>query len=74
MKWPMKEKRSELCATAMALAASNLSGVSNDGLCVWCGSVQGGCEPDAQEYKCEGCGNNTVFGAEEVLINSGGFL
>ena len=38
------------------------------GYCTTCGEEQGGCEPDAREYECESCGENTVFGAEELLI------
>jgi len=26
------------------------------------------CEPDAREYDCPDCGENTVYGAEEALI------
>lgn len=26
------------------------------------------CEPDASEYDCPECGNNTVYGAEEALF------
>lgn len=26
------------------------------------------CEPDAREYDCPTCGNNTVYGAEEALM------
>jgi len=38
------------------------------GICIDCGSEQGGCEPDARKYKCEDCGKNTVYGAEELLL------
>ena len=41
------------------------------GYCTTCGEEQGGCEPDAREYECESCGENTVFGAEELLIMQG---
>lgn len=26
------------------------------------------CEPDAHEYMCDKCGQQTVFGAEEALL------
>lgn len=42
--------------------------LDNPGLCVACGNEQGGCEPDAREYKCENCGKRTVYGPEELLI------
>lgn len=32
------------------------------GLCVSCGMTQGGCETDAQGYKCNSCGANKVHG------------
>uniref|UniRef100_A0A6M3LTN7 Uncharacterized protein n=1 Tax=viral metagenome TaxID=1070528 RepID=A0A6M3LTN7_9ZZZZ len=38
------------------------------GICVLCGGEQGGCEPDARAYWCEGCGGNGVYGAEELII------
>ena len=66
-KYP-QEKRIEMSNTALALAEENLFGTSNDGLCLQCGSVQGGCEPDARKYKCEDCGKHTVYGAEEAVM------
>ena len=68
MSWPMKEKREELCNTAMALAEDCMFGTSNDGLCLWCGSIQRGCEPDARKLKCEDCEKSTVYGAEEAVM------
>lgn len=38
------------------------------GFCLTCGHEQSGCEPDARNYKCEGCGEEEVFGAAEILI------
>lgn len=38
------------------------------GFCTACGAEQGGCEPDAQNYECESCGERKVFGAEQLLI------
>lgn len=40
------------------------------GICIACGSEQGGCEPDARKYECENCGENKVYGAEELLLSS----
>jgi len=39
------------------------------GFCLECGFEQDGCEPDARNYKCEYCGADEVFGAEEILLN-----
>lgn len=38
------------------------------GFCTNCGEEQDSCEPDAREYTCESCGENTVYGAEELLM------
>lgn len=38
------------------------------GLCFACGQEAYSVEPDARGYKCDGCGENKVFGAEEILI------
>ena len=43
--------------------------LDNPGFCTTCGNEQGGCEPDARNYKCESCGKKTVFGAEELLFS-----
>lgn len=44
------------------------SGTDNPGFCLNCGEEQDGCEPDAREYECEGCGAYKVYGAEEILM------
>jgi hypothetical protein len=41
--------------------------LDNPGFCRSCGEDADGCEPDAQNYECEYCGENQVFGAEEFL-------
>ena len=43
------------------------------GICTYCHAEQYGCEPDARKYKCEECGNRTVYGAEELLIMNWAF-
>lgn len=43
----------------------------NTGFCTACGAEVDGVEPDARNYKCEECGRNKVFGAEELLITMG---
>lgn len=43
-------------------------GTDNPGFCVDCGHEQDGCEPDAREYSCEICGEKTVYGAAELLL------
>ncbi len=40
----------------------------NPGFCIVCGADAEGVEPDARKYPCESCGNDTVYGAEEILL------
>lgn len=46
----------------------SLFGMTSVGFCLACGDEVMHVEPDACEYPCEGCGENQVFGAEEILI------
>ena len=41
---------------------------SHEGFCIYCGETESGIEPDAREYKCEGCGKHGVYGFEELLL------
>ena len=38
------------------------------GFCINCGAARDCCEPDAREYNCEECGENTVYGAVELAF------
>jgi hypothetical protein len=38
------------------------------GFCTSCGATRECCEPDARHYDCEACGEDEVFGAEELMI------
>jgi hypothetical protein len=49
-----------------AIEAAQTS-LDNPGFCRACGEDAYDCEPDAQNYECECCGENQVFGAEEFL-------
>ena len=40
----------------------------NLGICKACGAEATGVEPDARNYKCEECGEASVFGAKELLF------
>lgn len=42
--------------------------VDNPGFCIGCGHEHDPVEPDARRYKCDKCGRNQVYGAEEILI------
>jgi hypothetical protein len=52
----------------MELEADRSEGLENPGVCLWCGEDQGGCEPDARGYECEGGCGPYVFGAEELVL------
>jgi hypothetical protein len=43
---------------------------NNDGYCTVCDDVTrtGGTEPDAREYPCPKCGQLTVMGVEQALV------
>jgi len=55
----------------IAAVEDSMTSLDNPGFCKACGEYQDGCEPDARNYECESCGENEVFGAEELLIESG---
>ena len=38
------------------------------GACIKCGADAWGVEPDARGYKCEECGENAVYGGEELVL------
>jgi hypothetical protein len=42
--------------------------LDNPGFCLICGNEAEGVEPDAQNYKCEACGAEEVFGSDELLM------
>jgi hypothetical protein len=42
--------------------------LDNPGFCLVCGCEVDGVEPDARHYRCEACGADAVFGAEELLL------
>lgn len=41
------------------------------GYCVSCGDQADHIEPDARAYRCGGCGECMVYGAEELLLMFG---
>lgn len=43
----------------------------NSGFCIACGEEAYNVEPDARNYECESCGQNQVFGCEELLLMIG---
>jgi predicted amidophosphoribosyltransferase len=51
-----------------AAVENGMFGLENPGFCIACGADADGCEPDAENYHCEDCGENQVFGAEQILF------
>lgn len=39
-----------------------------NGVCIECGHIQDGCEPDARMYECEECEEAAVYGLEEAIL------
>jgi len=50
-------------------AQESCFGLENIGFCIACGEEADGCEPDARRYPCACCGENKVYGAEELLVS-----
>lgn len=38
------------------------------GICLHCGELADGVEPDARRYRCECCSRSEVYGLEEAII------
>ncbi len=56
-----------MCKTIRVSMADAVEGTM--GVCLACGEVQGGVEPDASGYECEACGENMVKGIEEAILD-----
>lgn len=41
------------------------------GFCIACGGMAWGVEPDAEDYRCDECGEMAVWGAEQIALVSG---
>jgi hypothetical protein len=41
----------------------------NEGVCLDCGAEAYGVEPDASGYQCESCGEHSVMGMEDAIID-----
>ena len=45
-----------------------MTSLDNPGFCLCCGAEADGCEPDAEDYECEACGEPSVYGADEIFM------
>ena len=66
----MKQYKAKNGAMQYKPSTSWLLGAERDNLgwCLACGADQGGVEPDARKYRCEGCGAHKVYGHEELAL------
>jgi hypothetical protein len=54
---------------AIVLAELDANGPdAGDGVCVKCGFVQGGVDPDSEGLDCEDCGLPAVYGMEQAVL------
>lgn len=56
----------------LAAVEESMYDLGSAGFCAACGHEQDGCEPDARGYECEECGENQVYGAQELLLMGAG--
>lgn len=52
----------------MEMGQRRNTSLDNPGICLTCGEEQEGCEPDARKYKCEHCGDNNVYGEDDLIM------
>lgn len=56
-----------LCVPSIERLAE-LAKDDDGGFCINCGEEAHGVEPDASKYRCEHCGQNMVYGAEQMVL------
>jgi len=64
----MKRHKSITIARVQRLAEKSMFGLESPGLCTACGSEADQVEPDAEGYTCNACGEEAVYGAEQLLF------
>lgn len=42
--------------------------LDNPGFCVACGAESNECEPDAERYTCDACGQKWVYGSDQIIL------
>lgn len=58
-----KPTRTELLTLALEMCERD----EDQGVCLECGEIADGIEPDARRYHCDACATDNVYGREEVL-------
>ena len=51
------------------LAESQLTDLTDTGVCVFCGNEDYGVDPYAEKIRCESCGRNGVFGVSGLIFH-----
>jgi hypothetical protein len=64
----IERRNGRFVRVALSEAEFHYMNENSEGLCVACGSVAGGVEPDAERYECEVCGDPFVWGIPQLLI------
>ena len=59
-------EKNTIVSTAMGLMEDDICTI--EGVCIKCGEITHGVEPDAEKYKCENCETNTVYDAEQIVF------
>lgn len=65
---PVKQEEIMKFKPDLEMIAELAEADDNLGICLYCGEVAGGVDPDAENYHCEFCGERRVFGAEQALL------
>jgi len=52
----------------VAAVESRMQDMANPGFCRACGEDAEDCEPDAEGYECQSCGQMAVDGADNILL------
>ena len=65
----MKMHHSITVERVMDAARRQMISLDDPGFCLACGHEQGGCEPDMRKGKCESCGEDEVYGADDLLMH-----
>jgi hypothetical protein len=64
----IQRRNGRFLRVGMTLDEYHYMNENGEGLCVACGEVACGVEPDAERYECESCGDPYVWGIEQLLI------